>query len=407
MRNVSALLFCLVLTSSHAQELRARVRIEPVDAEGFYRAMLTPALSPYLHDDAVNVRIMDADGKEVPYVYGEASPRKFTTTLREYEILEKKQVPSCCTTWILSNPARGSINNISLVIKNAEVTKKASLLGSDDNITWYAVKQHFTLTSIASQTETSEVRVVDFPLSNYLYYSLRVNDSTTAPLNILRAGYYDIAEEQGDYLPVPIARIHQADSSSQKISYVSLTFDQPYRIDRIELSMKGQPYFLRAATLLEKNTRVTRKGETETYWRVRDNFQLSSTHVTQLELPLHSDALQLTIDNQDNPPLEIQEVKAWQLDRYLTAWLKKGEAYTLEFGDETWTQPAYDLGHFKDSIPEAPPRLTLGALETVAPATQESFTFFSTRTYIWAAIVVVIILLGFMSASLLRSMGKS
>ncbi|MBL7851299.1 MAG: hypothetical protein JNN04_10390 [Cyclobacteriaceae bacterium] len=407
MRVLVSLLFSLTVMAAHGQGLRARARIEPVTSEGFYRALLTPAISQHLEAGAINVRIIDSQGQEVPYLYSIASPRKFTTTLREYEILERKQVSSCCTTWILSNPSRGAINNISLVIKNAEVTKKASLLGSDDKITWYAVKQQFVIASIASQTETSEVRMVDFPLSNYLYYSLQVSDSTTAPLNILRAGYYDVSEEQGEYTPVPIARITQVDSAGQKKTYLSLTFDHRYWIDRIDLSMKGQPYFLRAGTLFERDTRTNRQGVAESFFRARENFQLSSTHITQLEIPLHSDAFRISIDNQDNPPLEIQEVKALQLNRYVTAWLKKGENYTLEFGDETWTKPAYDLDHFKASIPVAPPLLTLDPIQVVSAATEESNTFFSTRTYIWAAIVAVIVLLGYMSVNLLRSIGKN
>ncbi len=406
MRILVSFLFGLTAIACSGQGLRASAPIQPVPADGFYRALITPSLSPFLQSDASNVRIYDSRHQEVPYLYSEAVPLKFSTTLREYEVLEKKQVPSCCTNWVLSNPRREAINNISLLVRNADVTKKASLLGSDDKINWYAVKQRFVIPSVNSTTETSEVKVVDFPLSNYLYYSLQIIDSVTAPLNILKAGYYDVSEEQGEYMDIPIKSILKTDSSGLKRSFINIKFDATYWIDRIDFSLQGQPYFLRAGTLFEKSTRTNRKGVKESYFSVRETFQLSSTHVTQLDIRLHNDELLVVIENQDNPVLEIKDVKALQLNRYVTAWLKKGEAYTLEFGDETFARPVYDLAHFKGNIPEASPLVTLEPVRVLSAPAEESYTFFSTRNYIWGAIGGVIVLLGIMSASLIRSMGQ-
>ncbi len=406
MRQLIIIFLCLLALPGSAQGTRASARIQSVVSEGFYRALITTSTSPYLYQQAVNVRIYDSKHQEVPYVYEVAVPHRFSTTLHEYQVLEKKQVPSCCTEWVLSNPNRQSINNISLLIRNAEVSKKLTLLGSDDRKSWYALRNQFIISSVSSTTETSEVKVVDFPLSNYLFYSLQINDSVTAPLNILKAGYYDVTEERGEYVTVPVKTISSTDSATQKQSFIRITFDASYWIDRVDVTMQGQPYFLRNGTLFELDQRTNRKGQLESFFRSLVGFQLSSTHATQLEFETQNKEFLLVIDNKDNPPLELKGVKALQLNRYITAWLRKDEVYTMEFGDGSWTAPQYDIANFKDNIPDGPPSMILEPVRVFEALPAESFTFFSTKNYIWGAMGVVVVLLGIMSVNMIRSIGK-
>jgi hypothetical protein len=400
-RYLYILTILLAANQAGAQGFAGEARLSQVSADGFYRVTLTPEVSAYLSDGFHDIRIFDAQNKEVPFLMEEERPAYSFRTFNEYEILEKKQAPGCCTSVVLHNPARNSINNISLQIKNADVTKAATLLGSDDREHWFALKERFLLSGIENTSQTSEVKIVDFPLSNYRYYSLRMDDSTSAPLNILKAGYYAEFTAKGSYTRVPYLSLERSDSA--KRTYIQITFDTTYIIDKVELSMKGTPYFLRNASLYTRRTRITKKGPRE-YDDLQQQFQLTSSHSTILSLPaLKAKELSIVIENEDNPSLEVSSLETYQLNRYLVAWLQGGKDYTLRFGDATVGMPAYDLAFFRDSIPEHPAVVPLEAIRFIQQeeAAETSFTLFTSKNIIWIAVILIIVVLGFMSVRML------
>lgn len=282
------------------------------------------------------------------------------------------------------------------------MTKRASLTGSDDKINWYALKEQFAIHSITDQDNTSTIRIVDFPLSNYAYYKLDIEDSVSAPLNILAAGYYEVTTEDGKFTEVAV-RSHKIDSARMKSSFLILRFDTVQVIDKILLSMKGTPYFLRRGAILQKMKVKSKKKESFFYDEL-DEFTLSSKQPSTIELDrARGNEFVIRIDNDDNPPLDVLSVKAFQLNRYLTAWLKKDERYSLNFGDESMRSPTYDIGYFKENIPGEVPTLDASPVHKYGQSPGSASTaFFTSRIIIWIAIISVITVLGFMAVKMVR-----
>jgi hypothetical protein len=401
----SILLFVFILTniSCLAQEFRAESNLPAVNADGFYRIAISPEHTTHLNDRFTNIRIIDSKGAEVPYLFQVEQPSHHTMKFKPYNIVEKTLTKNCCTTLVLENSASEPINNISLSIKNADVTKQATLLGSDDKTNWFALKESFRFTPINNQKEISEVRIVDFPLSNYVYYKLQINDSSNAPINILSAGYFEVSTESGKFSQVPV-QITTSDSIKQKQTFIKITLDTAHVIDKIQLRMKGAPYFLRVASINEQKERENKKGEIETWFDELKTFELSSKGNSVIDLPnTKINELIVIIENDDNPPLEVDEIKVFQLNRYLTAYLKKDESYTVKIGETDLRAPVYDIGYFKDSIPPNITTLSTGTLMMADQvAKSASKTFFSSKLIIWGAIIVVIIVLGFMAVRMIN-----
>jgi len=407
MRLLFILFFGFIATVTVAQKFRGEANIPAVEADGFYRVFLSPQVSRHLNEDFTNIRIYDQQNKEVPYLLQQEAQVYYTQTFREYKILEKKQEKNCCTSLILQNLDSSPINNISILIKNAEVTKQATLLGSDDKQNWFALKQHFTLDAIDNKNQTSEIKIVDFPLSNYAYYLLQIEDSTTAPLNILKAGYYEVSSEDGKYTEVTNLSVTKSDSASERKSYIRIAFDTTQIIDKLSVAMAGPTYFLRRASLSVKKEKLNRKGEKEYYYDWLYDFELSSKQSSIIDLSgIQVTELLITVENNDNPSLDITSIKSYQLNRYLTAWLKRG-TYNMKFGDSNLQAPVYDLGFFEDSIPAQPSILAIGPVTIFKESQAESTTFFTSRTIIWFAIALVIVVLGYMSLKLMREAGNS
>ena len=401
------LIACALLAQGNlfAQTYVGEASLPPVTVDGFYRIRLTPDVVSCLTPGFANVRITDQSGKEVPYLLDEESPVFSTTSFKEYK-MDQAVRPGCCTELVLYNPGQASINNISLQIRNAETVKDASLLGSDDQKQWYALKERFSLSQIDNRETTSEVRILDFPLSNYGFYKLIINDSTTAPLNILTAGYYDVSTVTGRYTEIPKLEFAVTENSVEKQTVVNITLDTTGLFDLMDLQLKGPAFYHRRAELYVRRWIVEkRKDSVETMDWV-ESFDLTSRQASSVRLnSIRASNLVLVIDNGDNPTLEVQAVRLYQLNRYLVAWLSKDGAYKVNIGKEDLRAPTYDIGYFRDSIPSDPPQLAAaGLLLAGKTPVAESFTLFTSRNFIWVAIVGVIILLAFMTRGMLAKM---
>jgi len=403
----TVIVFSLSVWCASAQTYTHRAALPVVEKDGFYRIMLSPELGSFLSTDFANIRLLDKQNKEVPFIIDEESAYHTTQQFHDYAIIEKKQKAGCCTSLVLKNKDKEPINNISLIIKNADVFKEATLLGSDDKKQWYALKQHFTLESINNSTGTSEVKIVDFPLSNYVFYAIHIEDSTTSPLNIIKAGFYDTQTEIGKYSEVPGLQFSSVDSLKEKSTYVHFKFNNPRFVDKIEMKLTGAPFYRRNATLYEPKILLHKKGKKtirEAYNEFVDEVELSSTHATSLSFSnLKAQELLMVIENKDNPSLMVESAKAYQLNRYIIAWLTKNDSYTIRFG-KNLEAPSYDLGFFRDSIPSNTTILQAEHVQQipVIKTTVESKTFFTSRIIIWIAIVAVIVILGLMSVKMIR-----
>jgi hypothetical protein len=87
----------------------------------------------------------------------------------------------------------------------------------------------------------------------------------------------------------------------------------------------------------------------------------------------------------------------------LSSRLQKGKHYTMRFGKDL-RMPAYDLYNFRTSIPEELPALQIRNIKPVVKETKEigTPTFFTSRRMIWAALILVIALLGFITLRMVR-----
>lgn len=402
------LILVLGSTAGMGQTFRGEATLPDITADGFYRIAASPAICAHLNETFSNLRIYDQGQNEVPYIFEKESPAYYTTQFKPYEVVSKAQQKNCCTTLILRNNDSRPINNISLSIKNADVTKTATLLGSDDKRNWFALKERFTLSAIDNHDSTSEVRIIDFPLSNYTYYQLQLDDSTSAPINLLGAGYYEVSSEDGKYTVLQPKSINQAVVAAEKKSLVTIDFDTMRVVDKVVLNMTGAPYFLRRATLLSAREITDPKGVKSFHYEQLAHFELSSKQTTVIELPgVRVEKLVVRIENEDNPPLDLESVKTYQLNRYFTAWLKNGYRYSLKLGAPNLAQPRYDLAFFRDNIPAQPPLLRAGSVKMFDAEKEEPRpTFFTNSIIIWIAIIAVVIVLGFMAVRMTHETSK-
>jgi hypothetical protein len=382
-------------------------KLPKVANDGFYRVLLEPSLTSYLNSDFSNIRFYDSDNKETAYFLKFEIPLLYNTTFKEYEIVEKVVLKDSATILTISNPGQNTIDNISLLIKNARVTKEASLYGSDDNINWYILRDHLYLSDIENASNTSELKIVDFPLSNYKYYQLRISDKNTGPVNILKAGYYSNGREFGTYMDVPIKSFSQTENQTEKVSHIRIKFDTTHFIDRLQWRIKGQKFYKRNVVAYSVQQRITKRGKVSTYLDYLGALNLQTGDPTLLQISgIKVKELLLVVQNNDNQPLTFEEMKAFQLRRFATLWLARDKQYVVRIGNPGMAAPVYDIEYFRDSVPASANIITPQGLELLhkeEDAKEESF--FTTKWFIWGALIAVMLFLGVMSIKMVRETG--
>jgi hypothetical protein len=410
MRKTGPFLLSFLLWAGFAtgQTFRYEAALPPVATEGFYKIALTPHLAARVKTDFSDIRLYGPQQQEVPYLVVREQPAQTRKLFREYEMVSKTLVPGGNTTLILRNPARTKINNISLLIKNTNVRKKAQLSGSNDAQTWYGLEDGYYLHSLYNQTQTAEVNLLNFPLSDYEFYRLIINDSASAPLNILSAGYYDTFSENGKYTPVPGLKFTQTDSSALKQTFVFFPDQAPVHADKLTFEITGPTYYRRQATLYQAHyQRIKRRRKPQKVYEPVAIFQLQSDKENTVLLHnFKSRDFYLVIHNQDNPPLQIRRVQFHLLNTFLVAALQKDKAYRLAFGNEELPPPVYDLTYFKEALPAGIPVISPANPKPIAVMEPASATVFKDKNIIWVAIVLVIALLGFMSYRMMQETAK-
>ncbi|ALI99344.1 DUF3999 family protein [Rufibacter tibetensis] len=395
---------------AYAQDFAWQAQLAPASQQGYHRILLSPQVTGYSQPNLEDVRLFNPNGQQVPYLLRTEVPVQYRTLFKPYQILSYTRRPGGVSEVLVHNPEKRSINNISLRIGNAEVQKQVSLSGSDDQQVWYVLKDRDLLYAIRNTKSTSEVKLLDFPLSNYRYFKLQLNDSTSTPLNILQAGYYDTFSEAGKYTRIPIQALTRRDSAENHTTYLRISFGQPVYPEQVALYISAPQLYHRPGKLVLGEQKVyerrRRKRRQARMKEISVPLLLSSNAPAALDLPRQKvEQLTIQIENADNPPLSIDSVQVLQLNRYLIAALEPNQTYTLRFGNEKLNAPEYDLQYFQDSIPKEMPIVQVQNFKILS-AVKSKKQPKSSKILIWAAIAVLAVGLGYMTVRLLRDMEK-
>lgn len=403
LKNLITLLLTFCSSALMGQEFIGEAPITLSGPKGFYRIKLTPELTKGLSQDCSNVRIFDKNGKEVQYMMDEAQ-RVLSSQFMSHPIISNTQIPGCCTRIVFENADGRTMNHFLIKIKNAEVDKNGTLAGADDQHHWYVLKENFFLNNLNNGSATSEIRVLDFPLSDYKYYHLTIYDSASPPLNILDIGYLENFVTNATYTPIEDVHVTIRDSVKQKQTFCYITFDSSQWVDQIKFSVANSPFYKRMAALYDVIEVTKKNGTRKKIRELVQSFEISSNGASILDVKGRlANEWVVVIDNFDNPPLAVDKITVTQLDRYLVAYLDGGSPYALKVGHDL-APPVYELAHFKASIPDNAPILVPGTFirSGKKAISHDEETIFSSRNWIWLGIVGIVLILGWMSWGMIK-----
>ncbi|MBB5439295.1 hypothetical protein HDC92_002982 [Pedobacter sp. AK017] len=281
-----------------------------------------------------------------------------------------------------------------------------SLSGMGQNFKWRAPLQKVDssgfyniglgpeLVSKTASTDLADIRI--YEKDKEIAWLLRKGTDSTDTIGRLNISHYSL-------IPYTVFKTREIKTSKQSV--VEINFDKAYQIDKLRLTVDGFKFYRREAWLAKKNGDIRQKGNQDPY-QLMDSFIILSGKTTIIELKGANryKTLYLIIENEDNLPLTVKKIEAYQQNMHLTAYLEKDKTYILKTGAQDMSFPRYDLSYFNDSISNGVPFIKVGNFSQNKAEVKKATTFFNSKAWIWAALTALIGILGYLSYKMIREM---
>lgn len=370
--------------------------IDTIRDTGFYKLNLAPKIIAKCKPGLEDIRIFDDEQKQVSYILKNDLPIFRKENFTEFPLIATVKGADKQTHVTIQNNANRSVNSLLLFVKNTDASRTFNISGSDDGLQWFVIKENIHLESSLQKDDEAIIQALSFPASSYKYFQLTILGKDVLPFNILRAGIYTEDLSYGSYLELPAPIITQKDSSD-KMSYINIHFDENYLIDKIIIDAVGAKFFKRKFSLFKKH---------DVNDLILEGF-LSSQVADEFIINTKGNDFLLRIGNEDNSPLKLNTVTAFQLNTYLLTYLSKAKYYSLYFGDSMASAPKYDLSFFSDSAGKGPSERFVSNFEkNIDMVTANPASGKSSKLFLWVIIAVVLAALSYFTFKMLGEVNK-
>ena len=390
-------LFVLMCPLANAQlkDYRYKADIQKIDSGGVYRVELSPALIAKSYDGSSDIRIADEKGKYVPFVlssklllnspdsfivFPEVTPEKVTDTSIFYTV-ENKNNLEICQLW--------------LKLKKTDVSRTVNLTGSDDLRNWYAIKEDIPLEQASAGQGTEYQQSLIFPTSNYRYFRVQIINRNKVPVKILQAGIYTVSLNKPVFAELPAVGIRS--TQVNKTSRVFIDLHEPYRVQKLHFNIPGPKYFSRRVVVYAMNGNGIANALVDTI--------LSSSGTQDIALLVKTKKLRVDIYNDDDNPLVIKSVNAYQVKLYAVCYLESGHKYSIYTGNPAATAADYDLSFLNNRAYNQLPGISHyavynNATYAILPVPTKS----NHSILLWSSLILVLLILSFLTLKMVREL---
>ncbi len=318
-------------------------------APGLMQVNLPAETINIARSDLSDLRIVDADEKEVPFLIDQPIPRA-ESTVRAKEF--HAEIISAETQLLITTGTDLIIAGITLETPaGATFIKSVRVEGSNEQKNWR------TLTSgdpVFSMGNGAAKLRVQFPEGKWQFLRVVVDDSRTLPV------------------PWTGARLIIAGSSAptESVSVTIKSRDENPGMTRLGLDLgaanlriasiqigTSEPVFTRAVTVAAPELSEEKLHEQTLSSAVLYRVDLNGKIEARLDIPIEKQVygreLVLLIDNGDSPPLLISELRADRRMTRLLFFAPAAGSYSLLSGNSRCDPPRYDLSQLGDQLRRA------------------------------------------------------
>jgi Protein of unknown function (DUF3999) len=379
--SVALLAFPVTVEAATIKDFRYAANLpNSLKPDQLYQVHLSSDLIKESHSDFSDLRIMDRDGKEVPFVVLENafSP----VPAKTYELTVKKyESRTGSATLTLEMPKdHEPIDRIDLDITGQDFTKRATVSGSNNGRSWHRLAED-PIYDFSSQVILRKT-FVEFADTDQRYFLIKLTDESPPKspdrsihlsydgldfsANDMKAGKLKINRVRGSaaarkanpdvYDEVSFENI-QSSRDDKGRTIILLGAGLP--IERIEFTVARPSYYYRNVQVFTSET-----GKEDSFRLLTQGviyrFPLGRTDQQNNKIEYSSGKhlfYRVVVENGDNPPLEISTVKFRWIRKNLYFVATSGEGpYRIYVGGVDRNRPDYDLSKFirQDNWSEQP-----------------------------------------------------
>ena len=310
-----------------------------------------------------DLRVVADDETQVPYKL-EVSKAEHERTSFRVTLRDKGYVPGSYNTFVADLGRQGILHNeVEIQTSSANFRRTATVETSNDVSTWTKVAEQtvydFTVVERAFTTRNTRVR---YPESTARYLRVRIADEGEGSLAIGGATVHFVEESPAREILWPSSILEVSRGEKGRTTLVELDLGTP-GLPSCRLNVQvAEVNFHRDATLeTSKDREKWRTVKTSGSIYAYDTPKFVGSDLTISYPEVTTRYLRLTIHDEDSPPLTIQDVVVWGLQRRLVFSAEPGHSYKLYYGNEGIGPPSYDMERvFPYLVTEELPEARLG-----------------------------------------------
>src|SRR5438046_3139754 len=310
-----------------------------VPATGLVQVNLSAETINLARSDLSDLRIIDADEKEVPFLIDQPMPRT-ESTVRPKDF--HAEIISAETRLLITTGADLAIAGITLETPTGtSFIKSARVEGSNDQKTWRTLTSGDPVFSMGNGAARLRVQFLE---GKWQFLRVVVDDNRTPPLPWSGARLI-IAGSPAPTEPIAVT----IKSRDENPGMTRLGLDLGAANLRIALIRIGpsEPVFTRTVTVATPELSEEKLHEQTLSSAVLYRVDLNGKIEARLDIPIEKQVygreLVLLIDNGDSPPLALSEVRAERRMTRLLFFAPAAGSYSLLSGNSQCDPPRYDL----------------------------------------------------------------
>ncbi len=406
--NLLTLLLLLCCTAGKAQ-MRSFSYKRPLGnvTAGWHKIVLPNAVFGKLAAGFSDIRILGlasgGDTLEAPYVLrssaGDPHSKKVV-----FEMLNTVQnAKGYYYTFEL--PAGEPVNEIGLQVANNNFDWRVQLEGSQNQEEWFTILSDYRILAIQNAQTDFRFTTLRFPDARYRYLRLLVK-STESPQH-LTAAICRTDSAAGRLQSYGAMSQKSIEDKATKQTQIELSLSEPVPVSRVQIAVADSFDYYRPATVEYLQDSFQTPAGWRYNWGVLYSGTLNSIDRSAFSFePVVARRLRIIMENGDNRPLHTGGVKVAGPVYSLIARFDEPAAYFLVYGNAGAAAPDYDIARFGDKIPASPPVVVAADEERIAHTTvPPAEPLFKNKVWLWAAIVVIGLLLGVATLRMVRKTG--
>jgi hypothetical protein len=340
------------------------------------------------------------DTVEAPYIIKISEGERIQNEIAFKLVNESKNDKGYYFTF--ETPSKSDVNQLKLNFRQENFDWHLTLEGSPNQQEWFSILDDYRILSIKNEATDFKFTTVNFPASNYKYY--RIALKTDVKPSLLNATLL-LNEIKGSSFRNHLLLSNQIkEEKKNKQTVLSFSLPSVVPVADLKINVHDKFDYYRTITIEYLNDSIkTQQGWIYNYNTLvsgtlnsldKNIFKFSSTFLKKIKI---------TIDNQDNQPLHIDSILLRSFVYQLYTRINVPADYYLVYGNKQASKPAYDLDHFTDKIPNELSSLKLGPEIAIEKAeVQKTRALIENKAWLWALMIVLIIVLGVFSFKLMK-----